>query len=288
MGVPKQKWTSEEEAALKAGIAKYGPGKWSTILKDPEFSSVLHLRSNVDLKDKWRNMNCMGSSYGSRQRGSRSSKSQPIHKSEDISTSSKEEHDMQICIVDPLPTLTLPLQIDDSKKPIPIPMPRLDSLILDTIANLKESCGSSRAAIAEYIEENQPTPPNFGRQLKEELNALIDCGKLIKVKHRYRIAPSSYVKKSSKNEENCRVGETSGNKIITKAEIDAELEKMKMMTPQEAAAVAVKAVAEAEAAILEAERAEREAEVAEADAELAKGFAAAAMRALKKTAFWTW
>lgn len=69
-------------------------------------------------------MNCMGSSYGSRQRGSRSSKSQPIHKSEDISTSSKEEHDMQICIVDPLPTLTLPLQIDDSKKPIPIPMPR--------------------------------------------------------------------------------------------------------------------------------------------------------------------
>lgn len=50
MGVPKQKWTSEEEAALKAGIAKYGPGKWSTILKDPEFSSVLHLRSNVDLK----------------------------------------------------------------------------------------------------------------------------------------------------------------------------------------------------------------------------------------------
>ncbi|CAI9272466.1 unnamed protein product [Lactuca saligna] len=265
MGVPKQKWTSEEEAALKAGIAKYGPGKWSTILKDPEFSSVLHLRSNVDLKDKWRNMNCMGSSYGSRQRGSRPAKSQPIHKSEDISTSSKEEDGMQICIVDPLPTLALPLQIHDSKKPMQ--RLELDSLILDTIANLKETCGSSRASIAEYIEENQSTPPNFGKQLKEELNALIDCGKLIKVKHRYRIAPSSYVKKSSKNEENCRVGETSGNKIITKAEIDAELEKMKMMTPQEAAAVAVEAVAEAEAAILEAERAEREAEVAEADAE---------------------
>ncbi|KAI3778465.1 hypothetical protein L2E82_07794 [Cichorium intybus] len=50
MGAPKQKWTSEEEAALKAGILKHGAGKWRIILKDPEFSSVLYLHSNVDLK----------------------------------------------------------------------------------------------------------------------------------------------------------------------------------------------------------------------------------------------
>lgn len=50
MGAPKQKWTSEEEAALKAGVLKHGAGKWRTILMDPEFSSILHLRSNVDLK----------------------------------------------------------------------------------------------------------------------------------------------------------------------------------------------------------------------------------------------
>ena len=50
MGAPKQKWTSEEEAALKAGIQKYGMGKWSTILKDPQFTTVLRSRSNVDLK----------------------------------------------------------------------------------------------------------------------------------------------------------------------------------------------------------------------------------------------
>lgn len=50
MGAPKQKWTAEEEAALKAGVAKYGVGKWSTILKDPEFATVLRSRSNVDLK----------------------------------------------------------------------------------------------------------------------------------------------------------------------------------------------------------------------------------------------
>ena len=50
MGAPKQKWTSEEEAALKAGVIKHGAGKWRTILMDPEFSTILHLRSNVDLK----------------------------------------------------------------------------------------------------------------------------------------------------------------------------------------------------------------------------------------------
>lgn len=50
MGAPKQKWTQEEEAALKAGVIKHGAGKWRTILKDPEFSGVLYLRSNVDLK----------------------------------------------------------------------------------------------------------------------------------------------------------------------------------------------------------------------------------------------
>lgn len=50
MGAPKQKWTAEEEAALKAGVLKHGTGKWRTILMDPEFSSILRLRSNVDLK----------------------------------------------------------------------------------------------------------------------------------------------------------------------------------------------------------------------------------------------
>lgn len=50
MGAPKQKWTAEEESALKAGVIKYGAGKWRAILKDPEFSGTLCLRSNVDLK----------------------------------------------------------------------------------------------------------------------------------------------------------------------------------------------------------------------------------------------
>ncbi|XP_017217418.1 telomere repeat-binding factor 1-like [Daucus carota subsp. sativus] len=68
MGAPKQKWTSEEEVALKAGVKKHDAGKWRTILKDPEFSGVLYLGSTVDLKDKWRNMSVIADGWGSREK----------------------------------------------------------------------------------------------------------------------------------------------------------------------------------------------------------------------------
>ena len=50
MGASKQKWTSAEEAALRAGVKKYGLGKWRAIQKDPDFTFLLATRSNVDLK----------------------------------------------------------------------------------------------------------------------------------------------------------------------------------------------------------------------------------------------
>ncbi|MCI14485.1 telomere repeat-binding factor 1-like, partial [Trifolium medium] len=68
MGAPKQKWSAEEEAALKAGVVKHGVGKWRTILKDPEFNCVLYIRSNVDLKDKWRNLSVMANGWTSREK----------------------------------------------------------------------------------------------------------------------------------------------------------------------------------------------------------------------------
>jgi myb proto-oncogene protein len=67
MGAPKQKWTPEEEAALKAGVLKHGTGKWRTILSDTEFSLILKSRSNVDLKDKWRNIS-VTALWGSRKK----------------------------------------------------------------------------------------------------------------------------------------------------------------------------------------------------------------------------
>ncbi|XP_057444762.1 telomere repeat-binding factor 5-like [Lotus japonicus] len=57
MGNQKQKWTAEEEDALHCGVQKYGAGKWKNILRDPEFAPSLTSRSNIDLKDKWRNLN---------------------------------------------------------------------------------------------------------------------------------------------------------------------------------------------------------------------------------------
>ncbi|KAI3812506.1 hypothetical protein L1987_17216 [Smallanthus sonchifolius] len=67
MAKPKQKWTPEEEEALSAGVEKYGLGRWKNILTDPQFASPLANRSNVDLKDKWRNLS--GGDYGSNSRG---------------------------------------------------------------------------------------------------------------------------------------------------------------------------------------------------------------------------
>ncbi|KAL3132057.1 hypothetical protein ABBQ32_008673 [Trebouxia sp. C0010 RCD-2024] len=56
-GQPKQKWTLEEEQALRLGVKSYGVGKWRLIQKDDACGPVLANRSNVDLKDKWRNLN---------------------------------------------------------------------------------------------------------------------------------------------------------------------------------------------------------------------------------------
>ncbi|KAK1363711.1 hypothetical protein POM88_039272 [Heracleum sosnowskyi] len=57
-------WTAKEEAALRDGVTKYGVGKWRRILDDPELSTALILRTNVDLKDKWRYMITKGSRNG--------------------------------------------------------------------------------------------------------------------------------------------------------------------------------------------------------------------------------
>lgn len=288
MGAPKQKWTSDEEAALKAGVDKYGAGKWSTILKDPEFGPILHLRSNVDLKDKWRNLNVAANGFGSRHRVKVALKNTP-KTLKGMAISTVIESDLEFVAATPLAVLggTSKDSEPDSTKKL---MPRLDNLILDAIAKLKEPRGSSRAAIATYIEEKYIAPPNLERLLAATLKLLTEKGKLIKVKHRYRSAPSTSafvvkmdIRKSALEEKqkNSPKAENNGIKVPSKSQIDAELEKMKSMTAREAAAAAARAVAEAEVAIAEAEEAEREAVQAEAEAEAARLFHEAAESALK-------
>uniref|UniRef100_A0A2P2L8N8 MYB transcription factor n=1 Tax=Rhizophora mucronata TaxID=61149 RepID=A0A2P2L8N8_RHIMU len=289
MGAPKQKWTAEEEAALKAGVIKHGPGKWRTILKDPEFSSVLYLRSNVDLKDKWRNMSVMANGWGSRDKSKLAVKR--VHhaaKADEnpLAITPAGQSDEDAADVKPLTVSNATIQITGPKKTTV----RLDNLIMEAISTLKEPGGSNKTAIATYIEEQYWPPQDFKRILSAKLKYLTANGKLIKVKRRYRIASSSTFFDKRRNSPmllldgrrgfSPRVERDNFN-TLTKSQVDLEIAKMRTMTAQEAAVAAARAVAEAEAAIAEAEEAGREAEAAEADAEAAQAFAEAALKTLK-------
>ncbi|XVF67428.1 hypothetical protein PTKIN_Ptkin10aG0120400 [Pterospermum kingtungense] len=288
MGAPKQKWTPEEEAALKAGVIKHGAGKWRTILKDPEFSGVLYLRSNVDLKDKWRNMSVMANGWGSREKARLAVKrTSSIPKQEESAVAhSVVPSDEDTVDVKPLSVSSTSVQVPTSTKRSIV---RLDNLIIDAITSLKEPGGSNKTNIAAYIEDQYWAPLDFKRLLSAKLKYLTACGRLIKVKRRYRIAPSLSFSDRRNNsmlflEGRQRVSprfDRDNFNILTKSQIDLELARIRNMTPQEAAAAAARAVAEAEAAIAEAEEAEKEAQVAEADAEAAQAFAEAAMKTLK-------
>ncbi|KAL3813696.1 hypothetical protein ACJIZ3_014964 [Penstemon smallii] len=282
MGAPKQKWTAEEEAALKAGIRKYGVGKWSTILKDPEFSTVLRARSNVDLKDKFRNLNCLVNGLGSRNRARvsiRTKQTTPKHEEKVKIRTLVVKKNPEVRVITPLAaSVKIPVNAVPKKQ-----ISRLDESVLEAIAKLKEPRGSTRPAIVQYIEELYLAPPELERAVAANLKILTENGQLIKVKNHYRIAPRS-------NEAKKDPFEPPRNTIVllTKAQIDAELEKMKGMTAEEAAAAAAQAVAEAEAAIAEAEAAAREAEEAEAEAEAAQCFAEAAQKAVNGQTIRVW
>ncbi|XP_047981746.1 telomere repeat-binding factor 1-like isoform X1 [Salvia hispanica] len=288
MGAPKQKWTPEEEAALKAGVVKHGPGKWRTILKDPQFSGVLYLRSNVDLKDKWRNMSVMANGWGSRERSRLALKRMhptPKHgESSMLSTYSQSDDELvDARSLDPSGGSS---PNDGPKRSIM----RLDNLIMEAISNLREPGGSNKTSIATYIEDQYWAPPNFKRILSAKLKHMAATGKIIKMKRKYKIAGASAL---SERRWNSSVSAEGRPKIsprivhddidhITKSKIDdAELANLRSMTPQEAALAAAQAVAEAEAAMAEAAEAAREADAAEADAEAAQAFADAAMKTLK-------
>nr|KJB18039.1 hypothetical protein B456_003G030800 [Gossypium raimondii] len=177
MGAPKQKWTAEEEAALKAGVLKHGTGKWRNILSDPEFSSVLRSRSNVDLKDKWRNINATAI-WGSRQKAKLALKRNQLAAKHDdnpmalITVPPTEE------VVDPKPLAISSgtPRVTGPKKPVS----RLENILLEAITSLREPGGSDRASIALYIEEKYAAPLNLKKLLATKLKLLVANGTLTK------------------------------------------------------------------------------------------------------------
>ncbi|KAF9680440.1 hypothetical protein SADUNF_Sadunf06G0121400 [Salix dunnii] len=177
MGNPKQKWTSEEEEALRAGVAKHGTGKWKNIQRDPEFNPYLRSRSNIDLKDKWRNMTVSASSQGVK----------------DKSRTTKVKSNPDAAAAAPLPNPQTAAAADfviddyseaaaDSKT-----APKYNAMIFEAISAYNEPNGADTSAIISYIEQRQELPQNFRKQLSSKLRRLVAQEKLEKVQNSYKI-----------------------------------------------------------------------------------------------------
>ncbi|XP_072952649.1 single myb histone 4-like [Typha angustifolia] len=189
MGAPKQKWTSEEEEALRAGVDKHGAGKWRTIQKDPEFSHCLATRSNIDLKDKWRNMSVSAHGQGSREKirtpKPKGLSTTPASSSGSLALSVPRKDDGSAVSTDPAKNS------QDGKNP-----PRYTAMIIEALAAMQEPNGSEIGAICSFIEQKHEVPQNFRRLLSSKLRRLVAQNKIEKVQKGYRLKDSCFATKT--------------------------------------------------------------------------------------------
>ncbi|KAJ8766694.1 hypothetical protein K2173_004518 [Erythroxylum novogranatense] len=263
MGNPKQKWTAEEEEALRAGVAKHGAGKWKNIQKDPEFNPFLFSRTNIDLKDKWRNMSI---SAGEKSRPSKpkliADASAPAP-SPPVNTASD-------AVAAPVTLDLVVAAANDSSKTVTDAKlaPRYNAMIFEAISVLNQPNGSDPNAIANYIEQRQELPQTFKKQLSSRLRRLVSQEKLEKVQNCYRIKKtSSFATKTPSPK----------RKELQSRQLDITGFSKSEDTFEEAAAAAAYRVADAEnksfvaaEAVKEAERVSRIAEEADSLVEVAK------------------
>lgn len=173
MGNQKQKWTQEEEEALKAGVKKHGTGKWKNILKDPEFAPFLTNRSNIDLKDKWRNVSISTGQI-----------------SKDKSRAPRIKQSTAIALhITPISAVPISVVEDDAVDPSHEGRnaPRYDSMIFEAITDIKDPNGSDVGAIVRFIEQRHKVPQNFRRLLSSKLRRLVLKGKLEKVRNCFKM-----------------------------------------------------------------------------------------------------
>uniref|UniRef100_A0A0E0FRY3 Uncharacterized protein n=1 Tax=Oryza nivara TaxID=4536 RepID=A0A0E0FRY3_ORYNI len=143
MGAPKQKWTSEEEEALRRGVLKHGPGKWRTIQKDPEFSPVLSSRSNIDLKDKWRNLSFSASGLGSRDK-------LKVPRIKGPSSSTSPSSQTPLLVLPPNKVAEASPSADPEKSSQDVKIP--NSMVIEALCEIGDPNGSDVDAICHYIE----------------------------------------------------------------------------------------------------------------------------------------
>ncbi|XP_004146812.1 telomere repeat-binding factor 4 [Cucumis sativus] len=180
MGNQKQKWTSEEEDALLAGVNKHGPGKWKNILKDPDFAPSLTHRSNIDLKDKWRNLSVSTASQGSKEKSRAAPKAKAIVAA--ISNNQTSAPAKPNASADAAGDDTPNNSTQDGKN-----VPRYYSMIFEALSTIKDSNGCDIGTIVNFIEQRHEVPQNFRRQLSSKLRRLVSQGKLEKVQNCYRV-----------------------------------------------------------------------------------------------------
>ncbi|KAH9665036.1 telomere repeat-binding factor 4 [Citrus sinensis] len=147
MGNQKQKWTAEEEEALLAGVAKHGPGKWKNILRDPQFAPSLTQRSNIDLKDKWRNLSVSNAQQGSKDkiRGPKLKTTvvAPLSNTPNSAPAASLTRNVSSgAVMNDTSTSAL-----DGKNG-----PKYNAMIFEAISTLKDANGSDISAIANFIE----------------------------------------------------------------------------------------------------------------------------------------
>lgn len=181
MGNQKQKWTAEEEEALLAGVAKHGPGKWKNILKDPDFAPFLTSRSNIDLKDKWRNLSVSTSGQGSkdklRTQKVKTIAAAPVTYVQNSSPAPLRHSASSDTVMDDPSNST-----QDGKNP-----PRYNAMIFEALSTIKDTNGSDLGAIASYIVERHAVPHNFKRCLSSKLRRLVAQGKLEKAPNGFKM-----------------------------------------------------------------------------------------------------
>lgn len=180
MGNPKQKWTAEEEEALRAGVAKHGTGKWKDIQRDPQFNVHLASRSNIDLKDKWRNMSVSAGGQGPREK-SRTSKSKANPEAPSTSASNVQPSVAASVAHD---TAADP-NMDDASRSLTDGKnaPDYNAMILEAISTSKEPNGLDTSKILSFIEQRLEVPQTFRRLLNARLRKLANQHKIEKLVH---------------------------------------------------------------------------------------------------------
>lgn len=186
MGAPKLKWTSEEEVALRTGVGRYGTGKWRTILKDPDFAVCLAARSNVDLKDKWRNLMSSMSPGGQGSKTPRAKPIAPVPLSSVAPNSPTATSSAAVAISDNVISSRNPI-LTSSTARNHSPRCDYDDMILEALTALQDPNGVDVATIASFMEDRHQLPPSFRRALSSKLKRLVSQEKILRVRNSYKL-----------------------------------------------------------------------------------------------------